>query len=59
MRALSVNVELIPAADRAAVVDRIAMRLKEALGLSVRVEAVASGTLPRFEMKAQRFVVEV
>ena len=59
MRALSVNVELIPAADRAAVVDRIAMRLKEALGLSVRVEAVASGTLPRFETKAQRFVVEV
>ena len=46
-------------ADRAAIVDRVAIRLKEALGVSVRVQAVEAGALPRFEMKAKRFVVEV
>ena len=59
MRALSVDVELTPDADRAAIVDRVAIRLKEALGVSVRVQAVEAGVLPRFEMKAKRFVVEV
>ena len=59
MRALSVDVELAPDADRAAIVDRVAIRLKEALGVSVRVQAVEAGALPRFEMKAKRFVVEV
>jgi phenylacetate-coenzyme A ligase PaaK-like adenylate-forming protein len=32
--------------------------LRQALGLTVAVTAVAAGTLPRFEMKASRFVVE-
>ena len=59
MRALSVDVELAPGVDRAAIVDRVAIRLKEALGVSVRVQAVGAGALPRFEMKAKRFVVEV
>ena len=59
MRALSVEVELAPDGDRAAIVDRVAIRLKEALGVSVRVQAVEAGALPRFEMKAKRFVVEV
>jgi len=59
MRALSVDVELAPGVDRAAIVDRVAIRLKEALGVSVRVQAVVAGALPRFEMKAKRFVVEV
>jgi hypothetical protein len=36
----------------------VAYHLREALGLSVNVLVVESGTLPRFEMKANRFVVE-
>jgi phenylacetate-CoA ligase len=59
MRALSVDLELVPGPDREAIVDRVAIRLKEALGVSVRVQAVEAGALPRFEMKAKRFVVEV
>ena len=59
MRAISVDLELAPDVDRAAIIDRVAIRLKEALGVSVRVQAVETGALPRFEMKAKRFVVEV
>jgi phenylacetate-CoA ligase len=59
MRAVTVEVELVPEADRGAVIERIAAGLKESLGLSVRVQAVEAGALPRFEMKARRFVVEV
>ena len=60
MRTLTVDIEAAPGvADAAALADRVAVRLKEALGLSVRVHAVATGVLPRFEMKAKRFVVEI
>jgi phenylacetate-coenzyme A ligase PaaK-like adenylate-forming protein len=55
------TVEIEPAAGAAELsmlADRVAARLKEALGLSVRVQVVAAGALPRFEMKARRFVVE-
>ena len=38
--------------------DRLARGLREALGLTVPVACVRPGTLPRFEMKARRFVVE-
>jgi len=31
--------------------------LRDALGLSVPVRIVPSGALPRFEMKARRFVI--
>jgi phenylacetate-CoA ligase len=59
MRTLTVEIEVLPAlADTAALVDHVAARLKEALGLSVRVAVVDAGVLPRFEMKARRFVVE-
>jgi phenylacetate-CoA ligase len=60
MRMLTVEIEVPPAfAETAALADQVAARLKEALGLSVRVGAVDAGVLPRFEMKARRFVVEV
>jgi hypothetical protein len=36
----------------------VSQRLREALGLSVPVRIAADGALPRFEMKARRFVVE-
>jgi len=37
---------------------RLTGAFRDALGLKVTVEAVPAGTLPRFEMKARRFVVE-
>ena len=37
---------------------RVACRLREALGLTVPVQRRRAGALPRFEMKASRFVVE-
>jgi phenylacetate-CoA ligase len=60
MRALAVDVEVAPqTTDAPHVAAKVAERLKEAIGLSVKVDVVPPGTLPRFEMKAKRFVVEV
>jgi phenylacetate-CoA ligase len=60
MRALSIELELNPAAHEqsADVETRLAQRLREALGLTVALRIVASGTLPRYEMKARRMVIE-
>jgi phenylacetate-CoA ligase len=59
LRAIRVEVDLVSAAtDRAARVAAIAAALREVLGLTVHVDAVQIGSLPRFEMKASRFVVE-
>ena len=59
MRSLTVEIEAAqPAEDRSLLATRVSERLREALGLSVRVEVAEAGALPRFEMKAHRFVVE-
>ena len=58
LRALTVEVEVGRGADADTVATQAAQRLREALGLNVQVTPVAAGTLPRFEMKARRFVVE-
>jgi phenylacetate-CoA ligase len=59
MRSLTVEIEVTPqAGNGAAVGAKVSQRLREALGLSVRVQVAGAGTLPRFEMKARRFVVE-
>jgi phenylacetate-CoA ligase len=59
MRSLRVEIEVAPEFDDSSgVASRVAYHLREALGLSVNVQVVESGTLPRFEMKANRFVVE-
>ena len=59
MRSLRLEIELQPGiADSSSVAHRVAGELREALGLTVPVQVVAPGTLPRFEMKASRFVVE-
>jgi phenylacetate-CoA ligase len=60
MRTLSIDVEVGRAfANEAAEVEtRLAQRLREALGLTVALRRVAPGTLPRFEMKARRLVIE-
>jgi phenylacetate-CoA ligase len=59
MRSLSLEIELAPAAvDGTSVAGRVGQELREALGLTVPVRLVAPGSLPRYEMKARRFVVE-
>ena len=59
MRSLSIEIEpALPTADMRAVATRVSQQLREALGLTVPVRCVEVGTLPRFEMKARRFVVE-
>ena len=58
LRTLALEIELdssVPHSD--AVCRRTALKLREALGLTVQVTAVAAGTLPRFDMKARRYVV--
>ena len=57
LRAIRVEVELADGAGED-VVRQVSGALRQALGLTVAVSAVPGGTLPRFEMKASRFVVE-
>jgi phenylacetate-CoA ligase len=59
LRELSVEIELISGIEGAsAVATRLAAALREALGLNVPLRVVERGVLPRFELKAKRFVVE-
>ena len=58
MPSIRVELEVGPAGDTAGAAARVALQLREALGLTVPVHIVQAGTLPRFEMKAVRFVVE-
>jgi phenylacetate-CoA ligase len=59
MRTLSGEIEPAPGhGDDAALEALVGRRLREALGLSVPVRVVEPMGLPRFEMKARRFVVE-
>jgi phenylacetate-CoA ligase len=67
MRALALEIELLPAAveragagagDQAALTTALGQQLREALGLTIPIQIVPSGTLPQFDMKSRRFVVE-
>ena len=59
LRSLSVEIEADPQApDAPGLATRVAQQLRLALGLTVPVRVAEPGTLPRFEMKARRFVVE-
>jgi phenylacetate-CoA ligase len=59
MRTLSLEIEPAPGVEGGeALAAAVGKRLKQALGLTVPVRAVLPRTLPRFEMKARRFVVE-
>ena len=46
------------AVDLPAVATKLSHQLRDALGLNIPVRIVEPGGLPRFEMKARRFVVE-
>ena len=59
LRSLSIEVEAAPeTANGSDLVARMSHELRVALGLTVPVHLVEAGTLPRFEMKARRFIVE-
>jgi phenylacetate-CoA ligase len=59
MRTLTLEIEIVPGIeDTAAVVEQVGQQLRRALGLTVPVHQVEPGTLPRFEMKARRFIVD-
>jgi phenylacetate-CoA ligase len=52
---LSLEIELAPGS--APLDERIGSALRDALGLTIPVRIVDPGVLPRFEMKARRFVI--
>ena len=59
LHSLTLEIELAPGApDDSDAATQLAQALREAMGLTVPVRVVAPETLPRFEMKARRFVVE-
>ena len=58
MPSIRVEIEVAPTGEAAGAAAKVAHQLREALGLTVPVHVVQPGTLPRFEMKSVRFVVE-
>ena len=58
MRTLSLEIEVNAGGDSTSTSTKLVRQLRSALGLTVPVRVVDKGTLPRFEMKARRFVVE-
>lgn len=59
MRNLSIEIEIVNSVkDSSTISAHLASELRSALGLTVPVHIVEPGSLPRFEMKARRFVVE-
>jgi phenylacetate-CoA ligase len=59
MRTISLEIELVPhASDGPGIATHVSQQLREALGLTIPVQVVESGILPRFEMKARRLVIE-
>ena len=55
---ITLEVEVAPGADKGSAIASAASRLREATGLAIPVTAAPAGSLPRFDMKARRFVVE-
>ena len=58
LRELAVEIELVSGVDGGSDVAKlVASALRESLGLTVPLRVVEANTLPRFEMKARRFVI--
>jgi phenylacetate-CoA ligase len=58
LRELSLEIELMAGSDGASsVMKRLGDALRDALGLTVPLRVVETGTLPRFELKAKRFII--
>lgn len=58
LSSLAVQIEVTPTGDEAAVCARLTSQLRQAFGLTIPVAAVPLGSLPRFEVKGRRFVIE-
>jgi len=59
LRELSIDIELASGVDGTlAAASRVGAALRESLGLNVPIRIVERGTLPRFELKSRRFVIE-
>jgi phenylacetate-CoA ligase len=59
LRELSLEIELLPDRECARTVpEQLGAALRESLGLTVPLRVVEHGVLPRFEMKARRFLIE-
>jgi phenylacetate-CoA ligase len=59
LRALSLEIELMAGPGAAPqVCERLSAALREAFGLTVPLRVVDAGSLPRYELKARRFVIE-
>ena len=59
LRELSVEIELAPEGDDGSILRaQISAALRAALGLTVPIHVVEAGTLPRFELKSRRFIVQ-
>jgi phenylacetate-CoA ligase len=59
LRELALEIELAPGVDGSgALSERLGAALRAALGLTVPIRLVESGALPRFELKARRFVID-
>ncbi len=59
VRWIAVDVEVAEDADTGKIIALAAERMRNTLGLATPVTAVRAGTLPRFDMKAHRFVVDM
>jgi phenylacetate-CoA ligase len=58
LRELALEIELAAGVDSgSSVAARVASALRESLGLTVPLRVVDAGTLPRFDLKARRFIV--
>ena len=59
LHSLEIEIELGPSGpDDGSIPGQVAQALRDGMGLTVPVRVVAAETLPRFDMKAHRFVVE-
>ena len=58
MRRLSIEIEISGPEEADAISAKLVRMLRSALGLTIPVRVVGPNTLPRFEMKARRFIVE-
>ncbi|MCG8607377.1 phenylacetate--CoA ligase family protein, partial [bacterium] len=55
---LEIEIECADGCDTDAAVRKVSQAISAPLGLNPRVRAVPQKTLPRFELKARRFVVK-
>lgn len=58
LSSLALQIEIAPGGDEASVCARLTSQLRQAFGLTVPITIVPAGSLPRFEVKGRRFVIE-